>query len=131
MITPSLDYLGAKIRKKFSGSCLKEDKARHNRGTIVNIYIVYEINKNCNIGSFPTLENCLFGAVSLTKNADIDQYKHSGNDIGFNRKEEFSFGSRGFARNVIRFGVDLSSSVHAKNKKKIIFLHLVKILHKE
>ena len=27
---------------------------------------------NYNISSYPTLENCLFGAVSLTKNADID-----------------------------------------------------------
>ena len=25
----------------------------------------------------PTLVNCLFGAVSLTKNADIDKYKYS------------------------------------------------------
>ena len=40
---------------------------------IVNIYIVYEISKNYNIRSYPTLENCLFGAVSLTKHIDIDQ----------------------------------------------------------
>ena len=41
----------------------------------VNIYIIYEISKNYNISSYTTLENCLFGAVSLTKNADIDKYK--------------------------------------------------------
>ena len=46
MITPSLDYLGAKIKVKFSGSCLKQDKATYNHGTIVNIYIVYKISKN-------------------------------------------------------------------------------------
>ena len=34
---------------------------------MVNIYIVYEINNSYNIISSPTLENCLFGAVSLTK----------------------------------------------------------------
>ena len=33
---------------------------------IVNIYIVYEINDYRNISSYPTLENCLFGAVKLT-----------------------------------------------------------------
>ena len=43
-------------------------------------------NKNYNINSYPTLENCLFGAVSLTKNNDIDKYKYSGYGIGFHKK---------------------------------------------
>ena len=34
------------------------------------------------------------------------------------QKSEFSFGSNGFGRNVIILGVDISSSVHANNKKK-------------
>ena len=63
-ITPELSHYGTKARVKFSGSCLKPDKATYNHGTIVNIYIVYEISKNYNISSYPTLENCLFGAVS-------------------------------------------------------------------
>ena len=58
-ITPKLIYYGTKTRVKFSGSCLKQGKATHNQGTIVNIYIVYEISKNYNISSYPTLENCL------------------------------------------------------------------------
>ena len=49
----------SKIRVKLNGSCLKQDKITFNH---------YEINKNHNISSFPTLENCLFGAVSLAKN---------------------------------------------------------------
>ena len=77
-ITPELSHYGTKARVKFSGSCLKQDKATYNHGTIVNIYIVYEISKNYNISSYPTLENSLFGAVSLTKHIDIDQYKYSG-----------------------------------------------------
>ena len=59
-ITPELSHYGSKARVKFSGSCLKHDKATYNQGTIVNIYIVYEMSKNCNIISYPTLENCLF-----------------------------------------------------------------------
>ena len=77
--------------------------------------------KNYNISSYPTLENCLFGAVSLTKHIDIDQYKYSGYGIGFDRKGEFSFGSNGFGRNVIIFGADMSSSVHVNNRTKNIF----------
>ena len=52
-------------------------KLHFNHGKIVNIYIVYEISKNNNISSLPTLKNCLFGADSLTENADIDKYKYS------------------------------------------------------
>ena len=29
-----------------------------------------------------TLENCLIGAVQLTKNADVDKYKYFGYDTG-------------------------------------------------
>ena len=116
-MTPELSYYGSKIKVKFSGRCLKRDKATYSHGTIANIYIVYEISKNYNISSNPTLENFLFGAFSLTKHVDIDQYKYSGYGIGFDRKEEFSF-SNGFGRNVIIFGADMSSSVHANNKTK-------------
>ena len=120
-ITPELSHYGTKARVKFSGSCLKQDKATYNHVTIVNIYVVYEISKNCNISSYPTLENCLFEAVSLTKHVDIDQYKYSGYGIGFDRKGPFSFGN-GFGSNLLIFGVDISSSVHIDNKKKDILI---------
>ena len=103
-ITPGVSHYGTKTRVQFNGSCLKQDKATYSHGTIVNIYTVYEINKNYNISSYPTLENCLFEAVRLAKHVDIDQYKYSGYGIGFDRKGEFSFGSNGFGRNVIIFG---------------------------
>ena len=70
--------------------------------------------------SDPTLKNCLFGAVTLTKNADIDKYGYSGYGIGFDRRGSFSFPGGGFGQNVIIFGVDMSSSVHVDNKKKDI-----------
>ena len=66
-VTPELSYYGSKIRVKFNGSFSKQDKIRYTHGTIVNIYIVSEISKRFNISSYPALENCLFGAVNLTK----------------------------------------------------------------
>ena len=114
--------MSIRIRIKFNGSCLKQDKATHDPRTIVNIYIVYEISKNYAISSYLTLENCLFGAVSLTKHADIDQYKYHGYGVSFDRIGEFSFGSRRFCRNAIILGVDMSSSVHANNKTKNILV---------
>ena len=102
-ITPELDYYGSKIRVKFSGSCLKQDKTTYGDGTTVNMYTVYEISKNYNISSYPTLENCLLRAVSLTKHVHTDQNNYSGYGIGFDRKGAFSFGNR-FGKNVINFG---------------------------
>ena len=49
----------------------KQDKITNALGKEVNIYIVYEISKN--VSSYPTLENCLFGTITLTKNVDIDK----------------------------------------------------------
>ena len=49
----------------------------------------------------PTLVNCLFGAVSITKNADIDKYRYSGYAFGFNRG-----------------GLYMSSSVHIDDEGK-------------
>ena len=127
-ITVSDYEITPELRVEFNGSCLKH-KVTLNHGTIVNIYIVYEMCKNYNISSYPTLESCLLGAVSLTKNADIDQYKYSGYGIGLDRGGELSFGN-GLGRNCITFIADLSSPSHANNKK-LIFLSLVKILYKE
>ena len=62
----------------------------------------------------------MFEAVSFTKHVDFDQYKYSGYGIEFDRKEQFFFGSNEFGRNVIIFGSDMSSSVHANNKTKNI-----------
>ena len=70
----------------------------------------------------PTLKNCFFGAVTLTKNVDIDKYGYSGYGIGFDRKLSFSFPSGGFGQNVIIFEVDMSSSAHIDNKEKDILI---------
>ena len=61
-LAPALSYVGNKIRVKFVGSCLEQEKITYTDETIVSIYIVYELNSTLNYFD-PTLENCLFGAV--------------------------------------------------------------------
>ena len=121
-LTPLIDYVGDKIRLKFSGSCLKQPKLHYPHGTIVNIYIFYELGASGSNDSDPTLKNCLFGAVTLTKNADIDTYGYFDYGIGFDRKTVFSFPSWGFGRNIIIFGVVMSSSAQIDNKKRDILV---------
>ena len=103
---------------KFTGSCLKQPKFTYTHKTIVNIYIVYELGASTTNDNDPTLKNCLFGAVTLTKNADIVKYGYSGYGIGFYRRSNFSFPGGGFGQNVLNFGADMSSSEHIDNKKK-------------
>ena len=64
----------------------------------------------------------MFGAVTLTKNADIDKYGYSGYGIGFDRRESFSFPGSIFGQNLLIFGVDMSSSTHIDIKKKDILV---------
>ena len=93
--------MDTKPRVRFSRSCLKQSSITYNHGKSVKVYIVYEKNKTDNTtSSDPTLENCLFGAVTLTKNADIDKYKYSGYGIGFDRKGSFSLPDTGLGRNI-------------------------------
>ena len=100
---------------------LKQDNVTYSNGPIINIYILYKLYGFV-INSSATLENCLFGAVTLTNNADIDKYKCSGYGIGLDSKRTFTHPSGRDDRNVIIFGADMSSSIHANNKTRNILV---------
>ena len=72
---------------------LKTVNVTYDYGSIVNIYIIYELGASSSNDSDPALKNCLFGAVTLTKNADIEKYEYSGFGIGSDRRSSFSFPS--------------------------------------
>ena len=85
-LTSKLNYYDTKTKVYFDGDWLKQVKVTFNHGKVVNIYIVYGIiriaNSKCNRSSSLIVQNALFGAVSLTKNADVNKYKYSGYGIG-------------------------------------------------
>ena len=91
-----ISHYDSKIKVKFPGSCLKQLKIIYTHGTIVSIYIVYELGASSSHNNDPTLKNCLFGAVTSTKNADIEKYGYSGYGTGFDRRSSFSFPGGGF-----------------------------------
>ena len=114
-LTPLIDQYGSKVRVKFNKDCLKQPNNlicdyRHNVGS------------SSTSSSDPTLKNCLSGAVTLTKNTDIEKYEYSGFGIGFDRRSSFTFPGGGFGQNVLIFEVDMSSSAHIDNKKKDILV---------
>ena len=63
-LSPSINYVGNKIRVKCTGSCLKQsNKLTFTHKNIVNIYIFYELGTSTSNDNDPTLKNCLFGAL--------------------------------------------------------------------
>ena len=91
LLNPRMDHYDmSKIRIKFDGSFLNRFPPTILHGNIVNIYIVYEITSDDKDINYPTLENCLFGSIKLTKNADIDKSGYSGYGIGLIEKHLFS-----------------------------------------
>ena len=92
-LTPILNYYGTKTKVSFDMSCLKQDKVTFNHGKIVNIYIVYKLIKLSNIykNNNLTIENALFGAVSLTKNADVDNINILDMGLHLIKEEVFHF----------------------------------------
>ena len=119
-LTAELNYYGTKTKMKFTGSCFKQSSHILTHKKVVNIYIVYELPASSSHDRHPTIKKCLSGAVTLTKNADIEKDKYSGYGIGFDRRSSFSFPSGGFGQNVLIFGADMSTSIHIDNKKRHI-----------
>ena len=81
-LAPIINCYGTKLKLGFGWICLKQDNVTFSHGKIVNIYIVYErisiANINGNRDSNLSVQDSLFGAVALTKNADVTKYKYSG-----------------------------------------------------
>ena len=89
---------------------------------IVYLHIVFELDPSGSNDNDPTLKNYLFGAVTLTKNADIDKYGYSGYGIGFDRRSSFSFPGGGFGQNILIFGAGTRFSTNIDNRKKTLVL---------
>ena len=116
-------WYGSKIKLKFKWSCLKQDFETFTPKNVVNLFIVYELDRLSQfLNATFTLKDCLFGSVKITKNADHNKYFYSRYGIRFDSRPLFSIPNFDWGKNVIIFGVDMSSSVHANNKKKYILI---------
>ena len=107
---------GYRIGIKFDKDTLAVEQNNY-LNKIVNVYIIYELYTWPKI---PTnnfkFKNCLFGATNIVKNCDKEKDLYSGYGITFDSAGSWSF-DNDFARNVIVFGVDNSSSSHADTRK--------------
>ena len=84
---------------------------------VVNIYIVYKLDPITSRDTTFTMQDALFGAMQITKNADTRKYNYKGYGICFDESEEFThvrkrgnFNDTTDGINVIIFGLDMSFS---------------------
>ena len=69
----------------------KRSRISNTHEKLVNIYIVYELGASGFYVNDPMLRNSFFGAVTLTKNPDINKCGYSGYRIAFDRESSFTF----------------------------------------
>ena len=85
--------------------------------------MVYKLDtQSRDLNSVFTLKYSLFGEIQLVKNADPGKYVYSGYGIGFDLRSEFFLPNSSGDKNVIIFGVDMSSSERIDNKKRDILV---------
>ena len=70
-LTSSINYYLDKVRLKITGSLFQQKTIIHSHKKVANLYVVYEITNFYGTNNYPALANALFGAVKLTKNAEI------------------------------------------------------------
>ena len=101
-----------------------------NNDNVINIYIVYKIDPIASSRDTTfTIQNALFGAMQITKNADTSKYDYKGYGICFDERSEFGhtiteggFAHTTDARNVLTFGADISFSVCKTNRANHIYV---------
>ena len=97
---------------------------------VINIYIVYKLDPIASSRDTTfTIQNALFGAIQITKNADNSKNNYKGYGICFDERSEFGHtiaeGGHAHAtdaRNVLIFGADMGFSVHATNRANNIYV---------
>ena len=98
---------------------------------VINIYIVYKLDPIATSRDTTTftIQNSLFGAMQITKNADISKYNYKEYGICFDGRKEFAhvrkrgnFNDTTMARKILIFGVDMSFSKYANNERNNIYV---------
>ena len=106
-----------------SGNHFQQNKADMSNNIAINIYCVYKLDPiSSNRDDTFTVQNALFGAMQVIKNADTSKYKYTGYGICFDEGCSFSKGNISNGKNVLIFGVDESSLVHANNEANNIYV---------
>ena len=114
-----------------SGNYFKQNKVViPNNNNVINIYYVYELQPIASSRDTSyTIQNALFGAMQITKDpTNNSKNNYRGYGICFDERNNFSHTITQDGRqrtsngkNVLIFGADMSSSIHATNRANHIY----------
>ena len=90
LISPNIKNDGKALHVSFSGNYFQQDIIAI-PNNVINIYCVYELDPiDFSRNNTFTIQNALFGAIEVTKNANTSKYKYKGYGICFDESEEFT-----------------------------------------
>ena len=117
----SINLSGYRMRTKLKKDPLAVEQKNYSTKD-ANAYIVYDLDAWPKIspGNF-TIKNILFCATAVVKNSDKEKWMCRGYEIAFDEKVEWSFGED-YARNVVIFNIDTSSSSYIDNCKHALLI---------
>ena len=121
--------INGQLYVSFNGNYFKQDPITI-PNNVINIYVVYKLDPISSTRNTDyTIQNALFGAMKITKNTDSSKNDYTGYGLCFDEGGEFghtvkqgNFNRVTNAKNVIIFGVDTSSSIHATNRANNIYV---------
>ena len=89
---------------------------------VLNIHTSYTLNTwSRDLNTAFILGNSLFGAATLAKNIDLDEYVYSDYCIGFDTRSKLSSPDGRWRKNSILFEVDNNTTVTAEAKYPVPF----------
>ena len=100
-----------------------------NNYSVIDIYVVYKLDPISSTRNTDyTIQNALVGVMKITKNTDSSKNNYTRYGICFDEGglghtvKKGNFNRVTNAKNVIIFGVDMSSSIHATNRANNIYV---------
>ena len=123
-------YVYLQVNYFQQNNILTSDNYHVVKENVVNIYIVYKLDPIASTRDTTfTIQNALFGAMQIAKNADNSKNNYKGYRICFDEGSEFGHtiteegrAHTADARNVLIFGVDMSFSVQTTNRANNIYV---------
>ena len=128
-VAPDIKNINGQLYVSFNGNYFEQDPITI-PNNVINIYVVYKLDPISSTRNTDyAIRNALFGAMKITKNTDSSKNNYKGYGLCFDEGGEFghtakqdNFNRTTNAKNVIFFGVDTSSSVHATNRTNNIYV---------
>ena len=127
-VSPNIKNINGQLYVSFNGNYFEQDPITI-LNNVTNIYCACKLDPISSTRNTDyTIQNALFGAMKITKNTDSSKNNYTGYGLCFDEGGEFghtvkqgNFNRTTNAKNVIIFGVDMSSSIHATNRANNIY----------